>query len=58
MGEPSTYRNNLALVKGGMAMLNYFMAFGPQCERLRTECGTASAIAGIFKALACRFFRP
>ena len=50
MGEPATYRNNLALVKGGMAMLNYFMAFGPQCELLRTECGTASAIAGIFKA--------
>ena len=25
MGEPATYRNNLALVKGGMAMLNYFM---------------------------------
>ncbi len=50
MGGPSTYRNNLALVKGAMAMLNYFMAFGPQCELLRKESGTASAIAGIFKA--------
>lgn len=50
IGEPSTYRNNLALVKGGMAMMVYFMAFGPQIQRLRTECGTASAIAGIFKA--------
>ena len=31
-------------------MLQYFMAFGPQVERLRTESGTVSAIAGIFKA--------
>jgi len=50
IGEPSSYRNNLAFVKGGMAMLNYFMAFGPQCDRLRTESGTVSAIAGILKA--------
>ncbi len=33
-----------------MAMLSYFYAFGPQIARLRAECGTASAIAGIFKA--------
>ena len=50
IGQPSTYRNNLALVKGAMAMLSYFYAFGPQVARLRAECGTASAIAGIFKA--------
>ena len=50
LGEPSTYRNNLALVKGAMAMLSYFYAFGPQVARLRAECGTVSAIAGIFKA--------
>ena len=49
-GQPSTYRNNLSLVKGAMAMLAYFYAFGPQIARLRAECGTASAIAGIFKA--------
>ena len=49
-GEPCTYRNNLALVKGAMAMLSYFYAFGPQVARLRNECGTPSAIAGIFKA--------
>lgn len=49
-GEAASYRNNLALVKGGMAMLSYFYAFGPQIQRLRTECGTVSAIAGIFKA--------
>ena len=50
IGEASTNRNNLALVKSGMAMLQYFYAFGPQIARLRTECGTGSAIAGIFKA--------
>jgi len=50
MTENSSYRNNLSFVKGGMAMLSYFNAFGPQCARLRTECGMPSAIAGIFKA--------
>ncbi len=49
-GEPVTYRNNLALVKGGMAMLDYFTAFGPQNKLLRSESGTVSAIAGILKA--------
>ncbi|MBN1341225.1 MAG: hypothetical protein JXQ73_01020 [Phycisphaerae bacterium] len=48
-GKPS-YRNNLSFVRGGMAMLAYFMSFPAQIERMRTECGTASAIAGIFKA--------
>ena len=50
MGSPSTYRNNLSLVKSAMAMLSYFYAFGPQIARLRSEAGVASAIAGIFKA--------
>ncbi len=50
MGKPATYRNNLSFVKGGMAMLQYFMAFGPQAEALKNECGTVSAIAGILKA--------
>jgi hypothetical protein len=49
-GTPNTRRNNLALVKGAMAMLSYFYAFGPQIGRMRTECGCCSAIAGIFKA--------
>jgi uroporphyrinogen-III decarboxylase len=49
-GEPTSYENNLSFLKGGMAMLNYFNAFGPQGERLRTETGTVSAIAGILKA--------
>ncbi len=50
MGSPTSYRNNLSFVKGGMAMMSYFTAFGPQIQRLRQECGTVSAIAGIFKA--------
>ncbi len=50
IGEPATYRNNLSFVKGGMAMLQYFSAFGPQNARLREESGTVSAIAGILKA--------
>ena len=50
IGKPSTYRNNLALVKTAMAMLRYFFAFGDQAARLRSECGTVSAIAGILKA--------
>lgn len=49
-GSPTSYRNNLSFIKGGMAMLSYFYAFGPQIQRLREECGTVSAIAGIFKA--------
>ncbi len=50
IGEASTYRNNIALTKSAMAMMQYFYAFGPQVGRLRSECGTVSAIAGIFKA--------
>ncbi len=49
-GAPATYRNNLSFLKGGMAMLSYFMGFGGQAQRLRTECGMPGAIAGIFKA--------
>jgi uroporphyrinogen-III decarboxylase len=50
IGAPATYRNNLSCVKGAMAMLSYFYAFGPQIARLRTECSMPSAIAGIFKS--------
>jgi len=50
IGAPASYRSNLSFLKGGMAMLNYFNAFGPHGEALRTESGTVSAIAGIFKA--------
>jgi hypothetical protein len=49
-GKPASYRNNLSFLKGGMAMLSYFNAFGKQNELLRTESGTVSAISGILKA--------
>ena len=49
-GQPSTFRNNLSFLKGGMAMLGYFMGFGRQAELLRKESGTVSAISGILKA--------
>ena len=49
-GEPNTMRSNLSFLKGGMAMMQYFGAFGVQAERLRRESGTVSAIAGILKA--------
>jgi len=50
MGEPTSFRNNLSFVKGGMAMLSYFNAFGTQIAQMRTESGTVSAISGILKA--------
>jgi uroporphyrinogen-III decarboxylase len=50
MGEKTSMRNNLSFLKGGMAMLNYFNAFGTQAALLRKESGTVSAISGILKA--------
>jgi uroporphyrinogen-III decarboxylase len=50
IGQPSTFRNNLSFLKGGMAMLQYFMGFGTQAALLRSESGTVSAISGILKA--------
>jgi hypothetical protein len=49
-GAPATSRSHLAFLKGGMAMLQYFSAFGPQGAALRAECGMPGAIAGILKA--------
>ncbi|NQT13700.1 MAG: hypothetical protein HQ582_13185 [Planctomycetes bacterium] len=49
MGQPTSFRNNLSFVKGGMAMMQYFAGFGTQNARLRSESGTVSAIAGILK---------
>jgi len=50
MGEPTSMRNNLSFLKGGMAMLQYFTGFGTQNALLRSESGTVSAISGILKA--------
>ena len=49
-GEASSFRHVTDLVKGAMSMAQYFYAFPGQNDRLRTESGTVSAIAGIFKA--------
>ena len=50
IGQPTTLRNNLSFLKGGMAMLSYFSGFGTQAALLRSESGTVSAISGILKA--------
>ena len=50
MGQPTSMRNNLSFLKGGMAMLQYFMGFGTQAAQLRSQSGTVSAISGILKA--------
>jgi uroporphyrinogen-III decarboxylase len=49
-GQPATFEHNTCLVKGAMAMMQFFQAWGVQEQRLRTECGTVSAIAGMLKA--------
>ena len=49
-GEPNTPQNNLGWLKGGLAVMDYFHALGGQVERLRDDCGTVSAIAGILKS--------
>lgn len=50
IGRMRPMRRMAALTKGGMAMLQYFSAFGPQGQALREESGTCGAIAGILKA--------
>ena len=49
-GEPASYRNQVAMVRGGMAMMSYFGAFPAQVQRMRDEAGMPSAIAGILKS--------
>jgi len=49
-GREGAFRNNMSFLKGGMAMLKYFAAFGTQNKLLMTDCGTVSALSGILKA--------
>lgn len=49
-GDPTTFENQMAWLKGGMALNQYFTAFGSAIDRLRTECGTPPAICGILKS--------
>ncbi len=50
MGQPTSFRNNMSFLKGGMALLGYFGSFGTQAALLRSESGTPGAISGILKA--------
>jgi len=47
-GDP--YRSKLALVKGAIAMYDYFNATNSHVAQMRKEVGMPSAIAGILKA--------
>ncbi len=49
-GSPNSYQNNLGWLRGGVSMMSYFQQLGGQVERLKTECGVVSAIAGALKA--------
>jgi hypothetical protein len=49
-GLPNSVARDLSLVKGAMAMSRFFNDWGQQERRLRDECGTVSAIAGMLKA--------
>jgi len=49
-GEPNSFRNNLAWLKGGASMMSYFQKLGDQVERMKNECGIVSALAGALKA--------
>jgi hypothetical protein len=48
--RPGSYLHSVGLVKGAMALLDYFRAFGPQVERMRTECGMPPAFCGMLRA--------
>ena len=50
LGGPVTFEHNTSLVKGAMAMMQFFSAWGVQESRLRSESGTVSAIAGMLRA--------
>ena len=50
IGGPVTFEHNLSLVKGAMAMMQFFNAWGTAEARLRSECGTVSAISGMLRA--------
>lgn len=49
-GEHVTKEHNLALLKGGMAMMEYFNALGGLVQELKKRCGTVAAISGMLKA--------
>lgn len=48
--ESNTYMNNMAWLKGGLALMKYNQDLGNAGGLLRTECGCVPAIHGILKA--------
>jgi hypothetical protein len=44
---PVTFEHSASLVKGAMAMMQFFSAWGVQETRLRAESGTVPAITGM-----------
>ncbi len=50
VGEPVTFEHNVSLVKGAMAMMQFFGAWGVQEAQLRAESGAVSALAGMLRA--------
>ncbi|HOK55901.1 MAG TPA: uroporphyrinogen decarboxylase family protein [bacterium] len=50
IGENNSYRGKLALVKGAMAIFQYFNDLGAQVKRMKEEISMPSAISGILKA--------
>ena len=49
-GEPNTWKNNLAWLKGGISMMYYFQKLGAQVQRMKEECGVVSCLSGALKA--------
>ena len=50
-GEPNTYRNNMAWLKGGLSLMVYGGAIGGAVEKLKNECGTGvHVVSGPIKA--------
>ncbi|BER92177.1 uroporphyrinogen decarboxylase family protein [Atrimonas thermophila] len=49
-GEPIDERHNLAFLRGGMAMMQYFQALSDLAREFREELGIVPAISGILKA--------
>ena len=49
-GQGVTPEHNLSLIKGAMAMMQFFQDLGLQEQWLRNEAGTVPAIAGMLRA--------
>ena len=50
VGEPNTYRNNIAWLKGGIGMMQYLADSRQAISLLESECGVVQSVAGILKA--------